>query len=203
MKPFFEIHIPKTGGISRHSILKKYCKDFQRPKTDKIKVGDSLWFGHNDPEETLRFITMEHYKQAIKVCWIRDPRARLVSLYHFYLFKEWVDSNIIFSDFVDMVIKKPLYPIGLYARKELSPCNPQVRWIENVTIDFMGRFENMEFDWKSFCSLIEIPFEPLPHLNKRGQKINWRNYYNDPVLLQDVNRFYIEDLKLGVYKEQI
>ena len=50
------------------------------------------------------------------------------------------------------------------------------RWV-----DFIGRFENLQEDWKIVCKNIGID-EKLPHTNKnnnRPYRLGYRSFYND------------------------
>lgn len=41
-------------------------------------------------------------------------------------------------------------PIGIHHVLGTSHCNPQVRWIENLEMDFVGRYENLAEDFEYF-----------------------------------------------------
>ena len=110
MRPFIDIHIPKTGGQSRRFILwPRYCKIWQ-PKhklCDKdIKPEDSIYLGHYKPIESLALLGPEYYKNKLVTCFFRDPRSRLVSLY--YHLKKYIKWS--FSTFVYKVLNDPIEP---------------------------------------------------------------------------------------------
>lgn len=37
-------------------------------------------------------------------------------------------------------------------------------------LDFMGRFESLERDWKTVCGLLEVGFAPLPHIRQHPEE---------------------------------
>lgn len=199
MIPFIFCHIPRTGGTSMYSILKLWTVEFYLPSKATILPyeKENLFINHNNPVEIIKKLPSE-FKNHLLCGFIRDPRSRLVSLY--YHLK--LDKKMHFNTFVDRVITQPLGKVGLYKNKNLSVCNPQVKW-GLKHFDFIGKFENLERDWSNFCTMVGILYRPIPHLNKKESEINWKNYYNYPGLLDRVNTFYKEDLCIGNYKKYI
>ncbi len=77
----------------------------------------------------------------------------------------------------------------------------QVKWIKDVdgkiNIDFVGRFENFNEDWKKVCKRLGINKE-LPHFNKSQHK-PYYEYYDDE-LIEVVRNKYKEDIDYFGYK---
>jgi len=67
-----------------------------------------------------------------------------------------------------------------------------------VLTDFLGRFENMNEDWKKICKEINIKLVDLPHINKSSHK-NYTEYYDNNAR-KKVARLYSKDIKLFGYK---
>ena len=59
---------------------------------------------------------------------------------------------------------------------------PQIEWLTDpsgkILVDFIGKFENLETDFKYICKKININEVKLPHKNKTIRK-NYREYYNE------------------------
>ena len=54
-------------------------------------------------------------------------------------------------------------------------------WIsENgrIIVDFVGRFENLQEDWREICNCIGIAHIELPHVN-RSERKDYREYYTE------------------------
>ena len=57
---------------------------------------------------------------------------------------------------------------------------PQADWLQDVgKFDKIIKFENLEQGFKEVCIDLDIPYEPLPHLNKREGRGHYSEYYND------------------------
>ena len=62
--------------------------------------------------------------------------------------------------------------------------------------DFIGRFENLEKDYKKLCKKIGIKKPPkIPHKKKSRRKVDYREYYNEETKML-VKERYKEDLRL-------
>ena len=48
----------------------------------------------------------------------------------------------------------------------------------NLIVDFVGKIENLDADFKYICKKIGIPQIDLPHLNQT-KKEGYRKYYNE------------------------
>jgi hypothetical protein len=89
-------------------------------------------------------------------------------------------------------------PIGLYNFKGLSHCNPQVRWLEDIKIDFIGRFENLDNDLKSIKHKIGISELEIPKKNISKRR-NTLTYYCQESL-DIVEDIYREDFDAFSYE---
>ena len=46
-------------------------------------------------------------------------------------------------------------------------------------MDFTGKLESLNDDWKYVCEQIDIPFSPIPHENRNRNKVDYKDYYSD------------------------
>ena len=189
------IHIPKTAGTSIRRSL-----NFNRvdTETDITK--------HNDLKMVISLIGIDKWNDSYKFAFVRNPWERILSHYHFAMrkrdtrnlrkhsFKQWVLKKMLLPE-EDMV---PLLKIEKKLRFNLQP---QIRWVQNqdgiVDVDFIGRFEHLERDFRELTNILSLPAE-LPHTNQNPQNLNYRDHY-DSELKEKVTRFYQEDVDYFKY----
>ena len=68
-----------------------------------------------------------------------------------------------------------------------------------LEVDFVGRFENLQKDWKKVCKVMDYDF-PLPHLNKS----KWKGYdqFYTPRLRSIVGLAYAKDFARFGYERR-
>jgi len=108
----------------------------------------------------------------------------LERLYTFPYFVDYVmrvldDGNYDFDDCHYM-------PQILFTHKPVT----DTVWVKNL--DFIGKFENLEEDYKEVCSILHIEPQKLPHL-KRGDRVYYKKYYDDETR-DIVTKLYKQDL---------
>lgn len=193
--PIVFIWIPKNAGTSLYNALNKHLSMTMLESIDKaaefFQNRGSVTFGHMDYSELVKkgVVSRSFDDSSFKFAFSRNPYDRAVSLYT-YLKKttpqnttslelKKILSTDSFIDFSRMICSSEIRKIGLYNRRGLSMCNPQVRWIENIkNLDYLGKFESFQEDARIIFSCLGLPNISLPHLNS-SKKLNYRNYYCD------------------------
>lgn len=199
------IWIPKTAGSSVWTFLRQYhCPKLKSYYAAKHCFCQRGWvtFAHQSYPQLLEanVVNQEFDQRAFKFCFVRNPYDRAVSLY-FYLKRIGdVHHKLSFKGFVRVLQNRAIPEIGLYNRQGLSQCNSQVRWLKNrkreLLVDFIGRFENIEKDFKKLCSELGTKGQ-LPHVN-RTEHTHYKNYYDDETK-RIVANIYAEDLEQFSY----
>jgi hypothetical protein len=164
------IHIPRTGGTS----------------IEVAFTGNDLFnvipFQKHLTARQSKDFYGDYWDDYFKFSIVRNPWDRVISLYHFEAFR---DINVLSG-------KSMNYFLETYEpySHEPNPCD--CNNIIDLPLDFIGRFENIEEDFKSICDHLEVSFD-LPHIEstKHG---HYSGYYNEETK-QIVAEKYSDDIK--------
>lgn len=162
------IHIPKSAGRS----IVRGLYDVQ-----SVEHAPADWYQELDAEK---------YASYFKFTVVRNPWDRAVSAYT-YLKKGgspsskddqlWSDFINQFNDFDDFVCQ--WITVDNIMRNALF--TPQSTFITDrygqISMDYIGRFENLEQDFKNVAEKIN-PSAALPHINQSRQ-LSYQDYYTD------------------------
>ncbi len=205
-KKFLFIHVPKTGGTSMVTVLKKYSNRVPLPLRaigyffDDRGVKLPTWtypitgYPYHVTGSKLKEIWGdETYESYFKFSFVRNPWDLVVSEYEYILQKKSHHLN-------DCVVK-----LGSFEQflkwKEKHYARPQVNWVcdskGNLVVDYVGRFEDYTRNANEILNKLNIE-ERVPHTNstKRG---DYRNYYTEETVAA-VNRMYRPDIELFGYQ---
>ena len=174
------IHIPKSAGSSIHSTFSQTASDHEMLKIN-----------HKN-------------KDYFKFTFVRNPFDRFVSTYFYFKdygrdnFGDMLTGYIVnrFSSFEDFTKNFINIPSKLFAYPHF---NEQVCWTSNMDFDFIGRFENVEEDFKTICKKIEKPYRRMPHHKRSRNRKHYTEYYNDETR-QIIENKYAKDLDHFGYK---
>lgn len=195
------IWIPKNAGTSIYKTIEKNAnavllKNLSDIKS-KFKQKGMISFGHVDYSLLVKkgYISPKFDKRSFKFCFSRNPYERAVSLFS-YLKKHKIIKD---NSFLKFCIKlKNCEPIGLYNRDGISQCNPQITWIKDIkNLDYIGKVEFFEQDYKKLTELLEIKTNIIPHINKT-QHEDYKYYYCSESN-KIIKKFYEEDFDFFKY----
>ena len=102
-----------------------------------------------------------------------------------------------FNEFVDILIENPT---SIYKLVEHSI--PQIEYISingKIFIDYIGRVETIDSDWKKICKKISIPHKKLQHKNKSVDRKHYSEYYNETTK-NKIYEFYKDDIEVLKYR---
>ena len=176
------IHIPKTAGTS-------FIHSFNFNPADRNKG----FRKHYHATEIIDLIGPDKWAAAFKWSFVRNPWDRLFSLYRFRKRKKETDPNFLDLDFESFLS-------SLLEEEEPDSKNrlraSQTSWLQNsdgtMSIDFIGRFENIDEDFKKLCDQLSIKTRLLRR-NVSFPKTNYRDHYT-PFLKDLVARHYEDDI---------
>ena len=201
------IHIPKTAGLSiEENLLSRY-------------------YGRNIKSHHLRLIDTPSsiIQDNFTFSFVRNPWDRLVSFYHFIgpgapIYPK--RSNV--HSLAPCVKSQYIYPIGSCFRNiafkdfvmnylDQSYCPPRINyslewdsfdWLANsqgqLDLDFIGRFSNLEFDFKRLCDKLGIDYIPLTLTNESTHS-KYTDYY-DSELCSYVAEKYSKEIDFFDFK---
>jgi chondroitin 4-sulfotransferase 11 len=185
------IHIPKTGGTSIDNF---FTGSFQRhscAKDYQFNLVDTIF--------------QEYFKFTI----VRNPWDLIVSLYGMITerqkagikatLKRFGKKTYSFEEFVkELVFERHSGGSSFstnYSHSFTSRC--QLNWIKDLTneicMDYIIRFENLQEDFNIVCDKIGIPQQELPHKNASKHK-HYTEYYDDETR-QIVAEKYAKDIE--------
>jgi hypothetical protein len=194
---FVFVHIQKTGGTSITNSL--------------YKVEGSE--NKNNPHSFLKTIDQNLFNEYFKFCFVRNPWDRLISWYNMMIQKKihndfskyLLENSNTFSEFLDLTdiimennpgeINRGLpYPksIGFNQLDYISDDNGK------ILVDFVGKFENLEEDYRKICEKIGIKLE-LSHENRFPHN-PYREYYKKEKDIEKVYLMYKRDIDFFGYE---
>ncbi len=170
--------------------------------------------GHLTIADYCKTVNVDDY---FKWCFVRNPWDRIVSAYEGCVD---VNEHISFEKFINTIYKNKIYfklkhifyynlpDLGLpVTRIHFYPMIKMISVVDKVKIDFIGKFENLENDWKKVLDICKIPYEPLVHMNARQTRrlknsrykyTPYKEYYTQE-LIDKVAELYAEDIKYFNY----
>lgn len=179
---FIFIHITKTAGTSIGNAIGLSVKHHLTAREVIGKLGQQKW------------------DAAYKFSFVRNPWDKLVSLYEYRRRKNKTNiasREIPFTKWVNLTLGPNRDP---YYFNNIKSFQPQVEWLKDekgiITIDFIGKFENIRSDFEQIKQAIGTR-EELPHLNATVRS-NYRDYYTDETR-QIVADWYQEDIGTFCY----
>ncbi len=197
-KRFIFVHVYKVAGISIRRALQPYnnltSSDFPWYMNLKFSFGKRYEFlpnwsiNHIKAREIKKYLPVEVFNNYFKFCFVRNPWDWQVSLYHFTLQYEnhpqhkRISKMKTFDEYIEWRIHNDfkLQKDFIYAKNN------------DILVDYVGRFENLQEDFNEICLRLEIPTVDLPKANISKHKY-YKEYYND----------YSRDLVAKAFKEDI
>lgn len=132
-----------------------------------------------------------------KFTFCRNPYDRVVSNYTMFTKDKWRrlqishfhnnPSAMSFSEFVEVICKY-----------DNHHWQPQIDFVYGYDIDFIGKLENFEQDFRFVCDKIGIPHKELPRKNASKHK-NYTEYYDNETK-QIVAEKYAKDIEYFGYE---
>ncbi|MDA8429802.1 MAG: sulfotransferase family 2 domain-containing protein [Geobacteraceae bacterium] len=197
---FIFIHVPKTAGTSVLTALTPFTSSkwslfverlFRKAGIQTLNV--KSYHTHIRAKELLEKIGAENFKSYFSFAFIRNPWDMQASLYAYIIkspvhrLHEFVKGLGSFDSYLEWRCSD-----GLYLQKDFV-------YSDNgeLLINFLGRYENLDADFKLICDQIGITAE-LPVLNVSKSKPYQEYYTKESIEL--VRRAFFQDIELFKYE---
>jgi len=176
-KPFkcIFVHIPKTAGRSVEMFFMNRLNLDRENAADRLQL---LLIDNDDPArgtEKLSHLSATEYVQCghlsqqdfdayYKFSFVRNPWSRLVSEYRYRAYL----SHRSFKDFVMNKLPEP------GRDDKYRHVMPQSRMLYSgdgtLLVDFVGKFERLQQDFKHVCKHLGFENSTLPHINSSDKR---------------------------------
>ncbi len=219
------LHVPKCAGTSIRVAFGAYVDDLQdfedvdradREATGRVRdpayANHLPFWGVENLIDTVGILALTPARVAgmRKIMVVRNPWARMVSLYNHRLAK----LNLVAPDgrprntpedihVAELGFKPWLLTTPSDGDKVLTRV-PQAAWGTSSDGTFVAdtvlRMERFPFDWNELCATLGFGDVKLPHmLTGNGQSLNYRDHYDEETLAH-VALYFEEDIERFGYR---
>ena len=198
---FVFLRMRKVASTSMRDELRPHCIPVPQSRFTHLKsrmrvsthYHKHAFRAHEDILSARRLMPRALFKRYFKFAFVRNPWDRLVSEYEFLLKRtghgrhKRVKQLSGFEQFIDMQIPRP----DAYQSNMICDRGGV------LLVDFVGRLENLDADWKTVCERIKIDYHTLPH-KKMIPHRPYQDYYT-PDSLEKVRVHWARDIALFDY----
>jgi len=193
---FVFLHIPKTAGTSLEIVLEDESCSFKRCQWSKKPMGFNAPLNHLTLEQIQKskVLSDDQLESFYKFTFVRNPWDRVISECFCGHIQPLFKGCVTIKDKIKKVCLQAKSPSG-YA----GHCRPYSDFIkhENLRMNFVGKFENLENDYTYLCAELNIDKKNLVHKHKSHRK-NYKAYFDNET--RDlVEATYLEDIELFNY----
>lgn len=214
-RPYIWLHIKKAAGQSMRTALgDSYVQTLRRVPTPFAALPKEQWndnlnnfrvpLGDFDYRRMLfaKKCLYEDFDARFKFAIVRNPFDRAVSCWRYLTKSVWRTSprywwaRRSFSYFLAMLPEVWESRSDRHIATHTAPMWPDICG-ENgeLLLDFIGRLESINDDFRVVCEKLDIPFTPFPHVNKRQQRAaEYRQAY-DRRTRASVERLFADDIQ--------
>lgn len=179
------VHIPKNAGTSIGPLIgfnerKHFSLDENGNPTKENIENTKGTLRHWDSKTIVKEIGLKKWESSYKFAFVRNPWERMFSWYSYktkinhHLMR---DEPIEFNDWIEAVFGDNPSEKYMHSKRMYQS---QFDWLsldgESIAVDFVGRVENINEDFKTLAEVLGIK-EKLKHSN-RSDKGNYTEIYN-------------------------
>ena len=163
---------------------------------------------HLTPEELIKdgYISEKEFNENFSFTFVRNPWDKVISSYESYFKKLYPNFDIFLLWVKEMVDKEKDGSYFVFDDKNRRSINTHFKEQHkfvlidgSMAINFLGRYENINEDFKTLCELINVKYKPLEKVNVTAKKKHYSTYYNEEQM-KLVGEIYKADIELFNYK---
>lgn len=187
---FIFIHVPKVAGTSIENVLVQYLSDelTAMSETELLKHANTEIPPHDFPRhatcrEIRRKLPEAMFSGYFKFAFVRCPYDWVVSNYFYFLqsdeYKDNAVRELVRSRSFEEVVTFFIVNKGQAAMVDGMKFNQkEFLYGENgdLLVDYVGKYENLQQDFRTVCQHLGIGELALPHANKTDHR-HFRTYY--------------------------
>ena len=182
---FIYYRVPKTATRSiLFCLAEKTVLDFGKPV---ILDGYDVDY-NNDWNNYFQFAFVRNPFDRILSCFIDKTKNVIGTKWELEYFSKYKHSS--FEEFVMDLDNDSINQEGHTKEQHLM--------INLNRVDFIGKFENLNQDFKYVCENLNIAIEHIPHRNATDHD-KYQNYYNDKTIAK-IKELYSKDMELFQYE---
>lgn len=187
---FMFVHIAKTAGTSVRSTLSRYrwhdpwylpafvCSRISHLSGHRLGCKIPR---HAKAIAAYEMLPREFYNSLFKFAFVRNPWDLQVSSFH-HIRRERPHLMQGIDDF-ETFLRWKLDPARPYQYHIDTSIELQSDYLVdlhgNLIVDFIGRYESLEDDFREICTRIGIPAPSLAHKRQAKDRKDYRKYYTD------------------------
>jgi len=205
---FLFVHIAKTGGTSVRAALTplRWGDSYQWAQyvCSRLSALTGHRIGAKFPRHAKAIAAREMlprslYDGLFKFTIVRNPWDRQVSSWH-HIRRERPHLLAGIEDFETFLRWKfdPQRPPAYIADTSVEAQTDSITDLHGgLIVDFIGRYENLQDDYRTVCERIGIPHRPLPHRRQARDRADYRGYYTDATAAFVAERFGADIERFG------
>lgn len=190
---FCFIAVPKTGTTSMETFFSDFC-DENGIEYVKGSLNNVPYSNPSGKHASIQAIK-SHYKISDKIKiigFVRNPWDKVVSWYLYLKTNKrssyFISEDISFERFIQTA---PNF-VFTESYNFLSTGN------KKLEVDFLGRYETIETDFKLLCEFLNIEYTPLLKLNQSKKTSHYSTFYNKKTK-EYIEKRFLNDIKLFDY----
>lgn len=188
---FIFLAVPKTGTSSIERALARY----RSPLTDRFRK-------HATCKRVRQELPEKFWQSAFKFAFVRNPYDRMQSWYYYRKREELANpehprhhlytGDKTFDQFVESFAERDWMLL-------------QLAWVAppalggGSQLDFIGRFEHLDEDYRHVCEQVDVPYSPLPTIRGSSNDASARSLWSRESRRR-VNEYFRRDFELFGYE---